>query len=177
VQPQRTISWARPLGIALTASQLAIVGWLASRPSPGAWVAAGSITPLHTIHAYLALGTIPAIRHLGGSLALLAPLGVLLPMAGGRLDSPAAASFTRTVFAGLMLAFGISVIRTGVTGQLFDTDTLLLNTAGVALAHLLLVPAGRAALRRRVSGRAAKNPAGQSTQAPAPALPRVGATP
>ena len=53
----------------------------------------------------------------------------------------------RTVFAGLMVSMSVEFTQTMVPGQLFDVDALLLNTAGVALAHLLVVPAARSRLR------------------------------
>ncbi len=159
------------MGVLLTALHLALAAWLTLRSVSAPWVVAGNTMPLRTIRADLALGAMPAVEHLGGALLLLAPLGLLLPLAGGRVDVRPLASFSRTVFAGFMVAFGVEVVRTGFAGQVFDVDTLLLNTAGVALAHLLLVPGVRAALRRRGYGR------GAVAAAPAPSLPRVGATP
>ncbi len=171
MQPQRTIPWARPLGTALTALHLLAVCWLTSRPLSAAWIAAGNFTPLHTIRADLAMGPVEAVRHLVGGMALLAPLGVLLPLAGGRVDVPGAVSFARTVFAGLMLAFGAEVVRNATGSQIFDVDAVLLHTAGVALAHLLVVPAARSALRRRGYGR--RRPA----QGPARTMSGVGVAP
>ncbi|MDI5970148.1 VanZ family protein [Streptomyces sp. SL13] len=132
---------------------LTAVYWFAQHSMSGPWVAAGSMTPLHTIRAYLALGARGATEHLGGELLLLAPLGVLLPVVGGRVDASPLGSFARTAFGGLMLAFAAEVVRDGVAGQVFDTDAVLLNAAGVVLAHLAIVPAGRAALRRHGIGR------------------------
>lgn len=42
----------------------------------------------------------------------------------------------------------IELGQTGVPGQVVDVDSMLLNTVGVALAHLLVVPVSRARLRR-----------------------------
>jgi glycopeptide antibiotics resistance protein len=163
--------WARPAGAALIALHLTAVYWLAVRSMSGPWVAAGSTTPFHTIRAYLALGPVAGAWHLGGALLLLAPLGLLFPLVGGRVDAHAPGSFARTTFGGLMLAFGAEVVRTGIAGQIFDVDVVLLNTAGVALAYLAVVPATRAALRRRAGGTAVSG-----GQAPAVAAP-VGVTP
>ncbi|WP_391858286.1 VanZ family protein [Streptomyces silvisoli] len=170
-----TLTWARPLGAVLTAVYLAVVCWLTLRPMSATWMAAGSFTPLHTIRADLALGPAAALRNIGGGLSLLAPLGVLLPLAGGRLDVPPAVSFARTVFTGLMLSFGIEAVRTWMAGQVLDVDALLLNTAGVALAHLLVVPAARAALRRRGHRRHERRP-DREPQSRTPAMSGLSAT-
>lgn len=163
----------RPAGAVLIALHLTTVYWLAVRSMSGPWVAAGSTTPLHTIRAYLALGPVAAVEHLGGALLLLAPLGFLFPLVGGRADSSAPRSFARTTFGGLMLSFGAEVVRTGIAGQLFDVDVVLLNTAGVALCHLAVVPAARAALRRRGVWCAS----GAAERTPSATLPRLGITP
>ena len=66
-------------------------------------------------------------------------------------------------------------------GQVVDVDSLLLNTVGVALAHLAVVPAGRARLRRRQRDAAAGGSAGQlrddASQGATPTIPRVGIAP
>lgn len=146
--------WARPVGAVLVTAHLSAVYWLIWRSADGPWAAAGSASPLGTIRTYLALGPMAAVGHLGGALLLLAPLGFLLPLAVGGVNAHPLGSFARTTFAGMMLAFGTEVVRAGLSGQVFDLDVLLLNTAGVALAHLAVVPAARAALRRRGWGRA-----------------------
>jgi len=164
-----TVAWARPVGVVLTALYLGVVVWLLLWPQPQMWVAAGSFTPLHTIKADLALAPSEAWRTLGDGLLMLAPLGILLPLAGGRVDVLGAASFARTLFAGLMISFALHVLRTWFGGQPFDVDAVLLNTTGMALAHLVVVPTGRALLRRRGYGRCAV-----SFQEPTPAFSRVG---
>ncbi len=169
--------WARPVGAVLIALHLATVYWLVRRSVSGTWVAAGSATPFHTIRAYLALGPTAAAGHLGAALLLLAPLGVLLPLLGGRLDVSPLGSFARTAFVGLMLAFGAEVVRTGMAGQAFDVDVVLLNATGIALAHVAVVPAARAALRRRGFGRPVIERDAVMEAAPAPARPRVGVAP
>ncbi len=137
----------RAVGIVLTAAYLVFVGWMLLRPHAVAWVPAPNLRPFSTIHDDLAMGPVQAARRLGAGLGLLAPLGVLLPMAGGRAETSAYASFARTVFAGLMVSMSVEFAQTMVPGQLFDVDALLLNTAGVALAHVLVVPAARRRLR------------------------------
>jgi glycopeptide antibiotics resistance protein len=171
VQTQ-TIAWARPVGVVFTALHLTVVAWLLLQPQSETWVAAGNFTPFHTIRADLALGASEAWRPLGGGLLVLAPIGVLLPLVGARVDVLGAASFARTVFAGLMVSFALQVLRTWCGGRLFDVDAVLLNTTGVTVAHLMVVPAGRALLRRRGYGRRAA-----AAQRPAPAISRVGVAP
>ncbi|MCZ9345718.1 VanZ family protein, partial [Streptomyces sp. TRM76130] len=61
----------------------------------------------------------------------------------------APASLLRSTAAGALLSLGIELLQTGVPGRVADIDSLLLNTTGVALTHLAVVPAGRAWLRRR----------------------------
>jgi glycopeptide antibiotics resistance protein len=140
----------RAVGLILAAAYLVLVGWLMLRPQYVAWVDAPNLRPLATIRADLALGD-PWLtcRRLGTGLALLAPLGVLLPMAGGRVRVSGPGSFARTVFAGLMVSLALEFLQTVVPGQIFDVDALLLNTAGVTLAYLAVVPVTRHRLRRR----------------------------
>jgi glycopeptide antibiotics resistance protein len=119
-----------------------------------------------------------AARSIGKGLLLLAPLGVLLPMAGGRLAVSPLLSLLRTVAAGALLSLGIELLQTGVPGQVVDVDSLLLNTVGVALAHLAFVPASRGVLRRRAETRrrAARRPE-DAAQGRTPTIPRVGIAP
>ncbi|WP_156723214.1 VanZ family protein [Streptomyces apocyni] len=140
----------RAAGVLLLAVHLLLVGWLTLRPLDVPWMSAANLQPLAGIKADLALGPEAAVRSLGRELLLLAPLGVLLPMVGGRLQVSPLASLTRTVAAGALLSLGIALAQTGVPGQVVDVDSLFLNTVGVALAHLAVVPAARARLRRRV---------------------------
>ncbi|MYS19931.1 VanZ like family protein [Streptomyces sp. DvalAA-14] len=139
----------RAAGLLLTAAYLAFIGWMLLRPHYVAWVPAPNLRPLGTIRADLGMGAAEAARRIGAGLALLAPLGVLLPMAGGRIRASGFASFARTVFAALMVSLSLEFTQTLVPGQLFDVDALLLNTLGAALAHLLVVPPVRRRLRRR----------------------------
>ncbi|MEW1865169.1 VanZ family protein [Streptomyces sp. NBC_00669] len=138
----------RAAGLLLTAAYLVLIGWLLLRPHYVAWVSAPNLRPLDTIRDDLARGPVEAAQRLGAGLGLLAPLGVLLPMAGGRAEASALASFVRTVFAGLMVSMLLEFSQTMVPGQIFDIDALILNTVGVAAAHLLVVPAARRRLLR-----------------------------
>lgn len=139
----------RVAGVILLLAHLLLVAWLTLRPLDVVWMTAANFEPLAGIKADLALGPLQAVRRIGEALLLLAPLGVLLPMAGGRLTVSPLASLTRTLTAGALISLAIELLQTGVPGQVVDVDSLLLNTVGVGVAHLLVVPAGRASLRRR----------------------------
>ncbi|MDH6225370.1 VanZ family protein [Streptomyces sp. MJP52] len=169
-------SGLRTAGVLLLAAHLAVVGWLTLRPLDVPWIAPANIRPMAGIRADLALGWGPAARRIVRDLTLLAPLGVLLPLAGGRLSAPPLFSLARTMVAGAMISLGIELLQTGVPGQVVDVDSLILNTAGLTLAHLAVVPAGRAALRRRLARRAHRAPEGrdqEAAQGPSPRFPRV----
>lgn len=176
------------MGLALTAAHLALIGWLTLRPHYVPWVAAPNLSPLRTIRTDYALGLADGLRTTFSGLALLAPLGVLLPMAGGRLTASSLGSFARTVFVGLMVSLGLEFVQTGVPGHVFDVDSILLNTAGVALVHLAVVPATRGRLRRRrygaKDGRRSEDAQGapgaqgsQGSQGSTPTISRVGIAP
>ncbi len=168
----------RVTGSVLLVAHLAFVAWYTLRPLDVPWVLPPNVEPFAGIRADLALGWPGAARALGGSLALLAPLGVLLPVAGGRLTVSPLASLLRTLAAAALLSLAIELLQTGVPGQVVDVDSLLLNTAGVALAHLAVVPAARARLRRRcrAHGRA-DLPQEEPSQGRTPTIPRVGIAP
>ncbi|WP_436842420.1 VanZ family protein [Streptomyces niveus] len=139
----------RVAGVVLLLVHLLLVAWLTLRPLDVVWVTAANFEPLAGIKADLALGPLQAARRIGAGLLLLAPLGVLLPMAGGRLTVSPLASLTRTMAAGAFISLAIELLQTGIPGRVVDVDSLLLNTVGVGIAHLLFVPVGRARLRRR----------------------------
>ncbi|WP_405558767.1 VanZ family protein [Streptomyces sp. NBC_01171] len=140
----------RVTGAILLVAHLALVAWLTLRPLDVPWVRPANLRPLAGLRADLTLGWPEAGLRIGEGLALLAPLGVLLPMADGRLSVSGLASLFRTAAAGALISLGIALLQTGVPGRVVDVDVLLLNTAGVLLTHLAVVPAGRAWLRRRL---------------------------
>ncbi|WPO71836.1 VanZ family protein [Streptomyces sp. KN37] len=168
----------RAAGGFLLVAHLLLVGWITLRPLDVPWVSAANLRPLAGIKADLALGGLHAARRIGEALLLLAPLGVLLPLAGGRLVVSPWGSLVRTVAAGALLSLGIELLQTGVPGQVVDIDSLLLNTLGVALAHVAVVPAARARLRRhddprRVTALLRE----EAPQGSTPTIPRVGIAP
>ncbi|MGW0768392.1 VanZ family protein [Streptomyces sp. NPDC002676] len=179
----------RVTGGVLLVAHLALVAWLMLRPLDVPWVMPANLHPLAGIRADLALGWPEAARRIGEGLALLAPLGVLLPMAHGRLAVSRLSSLVRTTAAGALLSVGIALLQTGVPGRVVDVDSLLLNTTGVLLAHVAVVPAGRAWLRRRGEreGREGRGAEGREVepvtvfedrpQGRTPTIPRVGIAP
>lgn len=141
-------------------------------------MSAANLQPLAGIKADLALGPQEAFRRIGEGLLLLAPLGLLLPLADGRLDVSPLGSLLRTAAAGALLSLGIELLQTGVPGQVVDIDSILLNTAGVALAHLAVVPAARGRLRRRtVHDGPGRLPGQDASQGATPTISRVGIAP
>ncbi|MDN3272176.1 VanZ family protein [Streptomyces sp. MA15] len=168
----------RVTGGVLLAAHLAFVAWYTLRPLDVPWVMPANLRPLDGIRADFALGWVTGLRRTGESMALLAPLGVLLPMAGGRLAVSRLGSLIRTVAAVALVSLAVELLQTAVPGQVVDVDSLLLNTAGAALAHAAVVPAGRARLRRRVvpgaDGAVLRE---EAPQGRTPTIPRVGIAP
>jgi VanZ like protein len=168
----------RVAGAFLLLAHLLLVTWVTLRPLDVPWVSAPNLQPLAGIRADLSLDPVEAVRAIGEKLLLLAPLGVLLPLVGGRLHASPVVSLTRTVAAGALMSLGIELLQTGVPGQVVDIDSLLLNTVGVALTHLAVVPAARARLRRRRPVRVVRAlPRDEATQGSTPTIPRVGIAP
>ncbi|MFI8093374.1 VanZ family protein [Streptomyces sp. NPDC086080] len=168
----------RVTGGLLLAAHLAFVAWYTLRPLDVPWVMPMNLRPFDGIRGDFALGWVAGVRRIGEAMALLAPLGVLLPMAGGRLAVSRLGSLIRTMTAVALVSLAIELLQTAVPGQVVDVDSLLLNTAGAALAHAAVVPAGRAWLRRRAERRAA--PAllpDEPAQGRTPTIPRVGIAP
>ncbi|WP_328769081.1 VanZ family protein [Streptomyces sp. NBC_00286] len=168
----------RAAGGVLLVAHLALVAWLTLRPLDVPWVSAANLRPFASIRADLALGPEAAARNIGKGLLLLAPLGVLLPMTRGSLAVSPLLSLLRTVAAGALLSMAIELLQTGVPGQVVDVDSLLLNTVGVALAHVAVVPAARAVLRRRTETRhGTALHREEAAQGRTPTIPRVGIAP
>lgn len=172
------VTRVRVAGGVLLVAHLALVAWITLRPLDVPWVSAANLRPFAGIRADLALGPEVAARRIAAGLGLLAPLGVLLPMAGGRLAASPLGSLLRTTAAGVLLSLGIELLQTGVPGQVVDIDSIMLNTLGVTLAHLAVVPAVRARLRRRAeTRRRAAVRREDHAQGRTPTIPRVGIAP
>lgn len=138
----------RLAGTVLLSAYLAFAGWLALRPLSVPWVAPANLQPLATIRSDLAAGSPEALADLAGGLLLLAPLGVLMPLAAGRLLAPLPGTWARTVAGGSLISSMVLLLQSGVPGHVVDVDSVLLNTAGIALTCLLAFPPLRARLRR-----------------------------
>ncbi|WP_051755249.1 VanZ family protein [Kitasatospora purpeofusca] len=146
-------------GLAL---HLLLLGWLVLRPLPVAWVYDANLTPLASLR-------FSSAGQLLGELLLPAPLGVLLPLAGGRLGTPWLPSFLRTTGASALLATALEFLSSWAPGHVLNVDHILLAVVGVAATHLALVPAGRVLLQRRAAGPLGPvDHASQPDPAPAP---------
>ncbi|WP_372481924.1 VanZ family protein [Streptomyces fuscigenes] len=145
---------------------LLIVGWLTLRPVDAPWVTAVNLRPFAGIRADFAVGTAHGVRSLAEGLALLAPLGVLLPVVSGRLWVSVWASLSRTTGAAVLISLAIELLQTGVPGRVPDVDSLILHTLGVAAAHVVVVPYGRARLRRGLRASAAARAAAAAPGGP-----------
>jgi glycopeptide antibiotics resistance protein len=169
----------RVTGGVLLVAHLTFVAWLTLRPLDVPWVLPPNLRPFAGIEADLALGWQEGLRRLAEAVALLAPLGVLLPAVHGRIAASPLASLLRTVAAGILISMGIELLQTGVPGQVVDVDSVLLNTVGVTLVHAAVVPAVRRRLRRRAER--AHPPASalkdEAPQGRTPTIPRVGIAP
>ncbi|WP_326598706.1 VanZ family protein [Streptomyces sp. NBC_01803] len=134
--------------LVLLITYLVCVTGLALRPLEVLWVSPANLEPFATIRADIARGPAEAGRTVGAGLLRLAPLGVLLPLLGRRLGGPRFTSFRRTVFVGGMLSLALEFWQSLLPSRVADVDSIILNTAGVALAHLLCYGPLRAATAR-----------------------------
>ncbi|MEU1419425.1 VanZ family protein [Kitasatospora sp. NPDC005751] len=155
----------RLVGLVGLTLHLALAGWLVLRPLPVAWVYDANLTPLASLRSSTAWQVL-------GELLLLAPLGVLLPLAGGRLRAPWLPSFLRTTGASALLATALEFLSSWAPGHILNVDHILLASVGVAIVHLALVPGCRSLLLRpRRAG--ADRPAPARAPAPAHTPPRT----
>ncbi|MEV0537426.1 VanZ family protein [Kitasatospora sp. NPDC050463] len=160
----RPLRMAGLVGLVL---HLALAGWSVLRPLPVAWVYDANLTPLASLRSSTAW-------QLLGELLLLAPLGVLLPLAGGRLRAPWLPSFLRTTGASALLATALEFLSSWTPGHVLNVDHILFAVVGVVIVHLALVPACRSLLlrpRRPRADRPAPAPAPTPTPAPVYAEP------
>ncbi|MCX4748613.1 VanZ family protein [Kitasatospora sp. NBC_01287] len=149
----------RSVGLSLLALYFLLLAWVTLRQVPTAWAYDANLTPFASVHRALATGGAAGLRQVAGELALLAPLGVLLPVAGGRPRAAWLPSFLQTLGGTALIATAVEVLRTGVAGHVLNVDDILLGVIGAATAHLLVVPAGRAWLRTREAREPAAVPA------------------
>ncbi|MGP3966976.1 VanZ family protein [Streptomyces sp. 6N223] len=127
----------RVAALLLLAAYLAFVAWQSLRPLSVLWVSPANLEPFDTISSDIRQGPEAALRTIGSGLLRLAPLGVLLPLLGRRLGGSRFVSLGRTVSAGGMIALLIEWIQSLVPSRVADVDTIILNTVGIALTHLI----------------------------------------
>ncbi|MFJ9770246.1 VanZ family protein [Kitasatospora sp. NPDC101157] len=164
-QTRATAAVHRPLrlvGLAGLALHLTLVLWLVLRPLPVAWVYDANLTPLASLRSSTTWQVV-------GEFLLLAPLGVLLPLAGGRIQAPWLPSFLRTTGASALLATGLEFLSSWTPGHVLNVDHILFAVLGVVIIHLALVPGLRHLLL-------AHRPEPRTPRASALAVPPVPAT-
>ncbi|MED7952220.1 VanZ family protein [Streptomyces sp. BE303] len=150
----------RVVGLLGLTLHLVLVGWLVLRPLPVAWVYDANLTPLASLHS-------SSLGQVLGELLLPAPLGLLLPLAGGRLRAPWLLSFLRTTGASALLATALEFLSSWAPGHVLNVDHILLAVVGVGITHLALVPAGRSLLLRRATAPRATAPRSTASRATA----------
>lgn len=136
-------SWHRPVAIALACAHIGAVVGVTLFPLPldgidpfRAPYSNVQLVPLATIS--LLLRGSQSARQLGGNLLLLAPMGLLVPIAWR-----AARPFWRTVAWGVVVSVAIEVAQFAVgatAGEFYrvvDVDDVLLNVAGVVIGRLV----------------------------------------
>lgn len=96
--------------------------------------AGGNTDPGRSLRFYLQRPTKDALLQIGGNLALLAPLGVLLPIVWTSLRGP----IRLTLLAGVLSLVIETIQGTLVMGRAFDIDDVILNATGVVIAYLFL---------------------------------------
>ncbi|MGF1427415.1 VanZ family protein [Kitasatospora sp. LaBMicrA B282] len=155
----------RSIGLSLLICYFVLLAWLSLRQVSSAWAYDANLTPFSSVHRAFSTGGAAGVRQVAGGLALLAPLGVLLPLAGGRLRTAWLPSFLQTLGSTALIATAVEVVRTGVAGHVLNVDDIVLGVIGAAVAHLAVVPVGRRWLRTRLTHAAATAP---ETAAPVP---------
>lgn len=96
--------------------------------------AGGNLHPGRSLRFYMDRPTKEAFLQIGGNLALLAPLGVLLPIVWRSLRGPLRLMLVTGAFS-----LAIETVQGAVVmGRAFDIDDVILNVAGVLIAYFLL---------------------------------------
>lgn len=114
----------------------AVLAKLTLTPVPeAAGDATGNVEPGASLRFYLDRPSVKAaLVQVGGNLALMMPLGVILPVLSRRLRGPIRLALVVGLFSlSIEVAQGAFVV-----GRAFDADDVLLNAAGAVLAYLLV---------------------------------------
>ncbi|MQY07770.1 VanZ family protein [Actinomadura macrotermitis] len=137
-KPAWYVTALRGLGVLVALGALGVFFYFAFRltltPVHDNGQAGGNTSPGHSLRFYLNRPTKEALLQVGGNLMLLAPLGVLLPWVSVRLRGP----LRLAVIGGLVSLVIETVQGLLVMGRAFDIDDVILNTAGVVLAYLVI---------------------------------------
>lgn len=140
--PGKKVPWyvivLRVVAVAIALGALGVFFYFAFRltltPVQDNGQAGGNTDPGRSLRFYLERPASEAILQIGGNLALLAPLGVLVPIVWTTLRGP-----IRLAFLAGMLSLVIETIQGMlVMGRAFDVDDVILNVTGVVIAYLLL---------------------------------------
>ncbi len=130
----------RGLWILLGLAGVVVFAWAVTKitlkPDPGAGKYVHDNThPGQTVRLYLNQPSVrAAVLEIGGNVALLMPLGVLLPVLSNRFRGP----LRILLVVGLVSLCIETVQGTMIAGRAFDADDVILNTLGAVLAYLLV---------------------------------------
>jgi glycopeptide antibiotics resistance protein len=138
----------RLIALGLLGLHLGLVTWFTLQPRAVPWVYDTNLRPFASVHRELAQDPSVAAQSIGADVLRLSPLGVLFPLISARLTTSALGSLVHSVAAGTLCSVVLEVTQASIPGHAFDLDDILLNAAGVALAHLVIVPPARTILRR-----------------------------
>lgn len=139
--PRKAVPWyvtmLRFVGVLLALGALGVFCYFAYQltltPVADNGQAGGNTDPGDSLRFYWDRPVKEAALQVGGNLALLAPLGVLLPVVTTRLRGP-----LRLALVGALASLTIETVQgLLVSGRAFDVDDVILNTLGVVLAYLV----------------------------------------
>ncbi|MFJ9520514.1 VanZ family protein [Kitasatospora sp. NPDC101801] len=133
-------------GILLLAGYLGLIGWLILRPLAVGWTSPANLTPFASVRLAFSAGGPDGLRQLAGGLLPLAPLGVLLPLADGRLRVGWLPSLLRTAGCSALIATALEILKGWAPGHVLNVDDIVLGILGVVVCHLVVVPFARARL-------------------------------
>ncbi|MFD0571949.1 VanZ family protein [Kitasatospora gansuensis] len=143
-----------------------MIGWLILRPLAVGWTSPANLTPFASVRLAFSAGGRDGLLQLLGGLLPLAPLGVLLPLADGRLRVRWLPSVLRTAGCSALIATGLEILKGWAPGHVLNVDNIVLGVLGVAACHLAVVPFARARLTGRSGPRPARARAGYRLRAP-----------
>lgn len=140
---RRKVAWyvtaLRLLAIGLAVGAMGVVTYWAAKltftPIDDNGQAVGNTDVGHSLRFYLDRPSVKeAVRQIGGNLVLLAPFGILLPIVFVRLRR-----VWQMAAAAVLISLTVETVQgVLIPGRAFDVDDVILNAAGVILAHLLV---------------------------------------